>query len=49
MEYIVSNVEISGAARISSNLWIKGNFREQEGGLYLLEGYIVDYHIKDVV
>ena len=48
MEYIVSNVKISEATCISSNLWIRGNFKEHGSFLYLLDGYIIDHSIKDI-
>ena len=48
MEYLVSNVEISNTTQIAPHLWIKGTFKHMEDSLYLLEGYVIDYHIKNV-
>ena len=49
MEYIVSNVEISGAHGFHPIYGSRGISGNKKAVLYLLEGYIVDYHIKDVV
>lgn len=49
MEYIVSNVKIPGAIQLSSNLWVKGEFKEQENIFYLIEGYIVDRHVASTI
>ena len=48
MEYLISNVEIPGVRRISSILWVSGNFIEYGNHLCLLDGYIVDSQIKNV-
>lgn len=48
MEYIISNIEIPCAIQMSAHLWVKGNFKTMENYLYLSEGYVVDYHIKNV-
>lgn len=48
MEYLVSNVELPNTVQIATHLWVQGNFRRMEDSLYLLEGYVIDYHIKNV-
>lgn len=49
MEYIVSNIAVPESVQVSTHLWIRGNFKKNGDFLYLLDGYVIDYRIKNVV
>ena len=46
MEYFISNAPFTGATKIASHLYIKGDFREIDDFSYLLEGYLIDEQTK---
>ena len=49
MEYFISNAPFTGATKIASHLYIKGDFREIDDFSYLLEGYLIDEQTKSSI